>query len=235
MIGSAPSDPNIIYALFEAGYVDSGNGFVYSRGRHIARTDDGGLKPGTTARPLPAATMAGLPSAGMPSPSAWTRITPKPFISAGWTCINPTNGGQSWSQVSDWSLMYYGGGDEYVHADIHDIDYKAGSSNEMLVTSDGGVFYTENATSSGPVFQEKNLGYGSLQFYVTAIDPTAGAENTSAGCRTTEHSYYTGPALTINHMIDGGDGAYCFIDENEPQYMITSVYYNAYSLWVNGN
>ena len=29
MIGSAPSDPNIIYALFEAGYVDDGNGFVF--------------------------------------------------------------------------------------------------------------------------------------------------------------------------------------------------------------
>ncbi len=35
-------------------------------------------------------------------------------------------------------------------------------------------------------------------------------------------------------MIDGGDGAYCFIDQTQPQYMITSVYYNNYSLWLNG-
>jgi hypothetical protein len=35
-------------------------------------------------------------------------------------------------------------------------------------------------------------------------------------------------------MIDGGDGACCFIDQNQPQYMITSVYYNRYSLFNNG-
>jgi len=36
-------------------------------------------------------------------------------------------------------------------------------------------------------------------------------------------------------MIDGGDGAFCFYDENEPQIYITSVYYNSYTAWVNGN
>jgi len=36
-------------------------------------------------------------------------------------------------------------------------------------------------------------------------------------------------------MIDGGDGACCFIDQNQPQYMITSVYYNQYTLFNNGN
>lgn len=234
MLGSAPSDPNVVYALFEAGYVDSGNGFVYSRGRHIARSNDGGAT--WNYRPTPSGSNYGWASIG------WHALTlgvdpnnPDALYIGGLDVYKSINGGQSWNHVSDWSLMYYGGGDEYVHADIHDIDYKAGSSTEMLVTSDGGVFYTANATSSSPVFQEKNLGYGSLQFYVNAIDPTAGATNYVGGLQDNGTLYYTGPALTINHMIDGGDGAYCFIDENEPQYMITSVYYNAYSLWVNGN
>jgi photosystem II stability/assembly factor-like uncharacterized protein len=234
MIGSAPSDPNIAYALFEAGYVNSENGFVYSRGRHIARTNDGGQS--WSYRPTPSGNNYGWASIG------WHALTvgvdpnnPEALYIGGLDVYKSINGGQNWSHVSDWSLMYYGGGDEYVHADIHDIDYKAGSSSEMLVTSDGGVFYTANATSASPIFQEKNLGYGSLQFYVTAIDPTSGEEQYVGGLQDNGTLLYTGPALTINHMIDGGDGAYCFIDENEPQYMITSVYYNAYSLWVNGN
>lgn len=233
MIGSAPSDPDVAYALFDAGFVEDGTGFILSRGRHIARTDDGGAS--WAYRPIPSGGSYFWATLG------WHALTvgvdennPDEVFIGGLDVYKSSNGGQNWHRVSDWALMYYGGGPEYVHADIHDIDYKPGSSNELIISSDGGVFYTADAPSIQPTFQEKNTGYGSLQFYVSAIHPTAGMEEYVGGLQDNGTLYYTGGALTIDDMIDGGDGAYCFIDEDQPQYMITSVYYNRYSLFING-
>jgi hypothetical protein len=233
MLASAPSDPDVVYAVIGAGYINTDNGFVYSEGRHIARSGDGGVtwidKP--------------IPSGGnyFWATIAWHALTvsvdpnnANAVYIGGLDVYKSTNGGNDWTQVSDWTGMYWGGGDTYVHADIHDIDYKPGSSQELVVTSDGGVFYTNNATSSSPVFQQMNTSFGSLQFYSCAISPTAGDETYVGGLQDNGTLYYTGSPLTIFDMIDGGDGAYSFIDQNEPGIMITSVYYNQYSVFVDG-
>jgi len=75
------------------------------------------------------------------------------------------NSGSSWDQISDWTLMYSGGGDEYLHCDHHTIEFKPGSSTVFITSFDGGVFYTTNATNNHPDFQEKNQRYNTLQFY----------------------------------------------------------------------
>ena len=69
------------------------------------------------------------------------------------------NAGDSWTKLSDWALMYYGGGDDYLHADHHSITFKPGSSDEILFSNDGGVFYTNTGTNNNPVFMENNKGY----------------------------------------------------------------------------
>jgi len=161
MIGSAPSDPDVAYALLDAGYVNSNNGFIYTQGRHIIRTDNAGST--WTAKSIPTGGDYYWATIG------WHALTlgvdpnnADALYIGGLDVYKSTDGGNNWAQVSDWSGMYYGGGDDYVHADIHDIDYKPGSSGELLVTSDGGVFYTAEAELIAPVFQEKNLGYGTL-------------------------------------------------------------------------
>jgi hypothetical protein len=63
----------------------------------------------------------------------------------------------------------------------------------------------------------------------------AGTDHYIGGLQDNGTTLYIGSPLDINDMIDGGDGAYCFYDENEPGIYITSVYYNAYTAWVNGN
>jgi photosystem II stability/assembly factor-like uncharacterized protein len=233
MIGCAPSDPDVAYALLDAGYINNSNGFVYTQGLFILRTDDAGAT--WTSKSIPSGGDYYWATIG------WHALTvgvdpnnPEALFIGGLDVYKSTDGGNDWTQVSDWRYMYYGGGDLYVHADIHDIDYKQGSSDELLVTSDGGVFYTNEAQSSGPAFQEKNKGFGTLQFYTCAIHSNAGSEKYLGGLQDNGTLYHTGVPLSIFDMIDGGDGACCFIDETQPQYMITSVYYNQYSLWLNG-
>jgi len=234
MIGSAPSDPDVVYALLDAGYINSSNGFVYTQGLYIIRSDDAGAS--WVSKPIPSggdyywATIGWHALAVEVDPNNADAL----YI-GGLDAYKSTTGGDSWTQVSDWRYMYYGGGDLYVHADIHDIDFKPGSSDELVITSDGGVFYTAQAQLSGPPFEEKNRGYGTLQFYTCAIHPSAGVVNYIGGLQDNGTLNYTGSPLTIFQMIDGGDGAYCFIDQTQPQYSITSVYYNRYTLFLNGD
>jgi hypothetical protein len=234
MLGSAPSDPDVVYALLDAGYVNSANGFVYTQGLYIIRSDNAGSS--WSARNIPTGGQYFWATIG------WHALTvgvdpnnADALYVGGLDTYKSTDGANSWTQVSDWTYMYYGGGDLYVHADIHDIDFKPGSSSELVVTSDGGVFYTDEATSSAPAFQEKNNGYGTLQFYSCAIHSTAGTTKYVGGLQDNGSLYYTGQPLTINSMITGGDGAYAFIDQTQPQYMISSIYYNRYTLFNNGN
>jgi hypothetical protein len=145
-------------------------------------------------------------------------------------------GGTNWlPRLSDWDDMYSGGGPRYVHADLHAIVFKPGSSSEILFGSDGGVFYTSSGNLAQPIFEQHNKNYNTLQFYVGAINPGSGISNYLGGLQDNGTLLYQGTPLTINDMIDGGDGAYCFWDQTESNIYITSYYYNAYTVWYNGN
>jgi hypothetical protein len=152
----------------------------------------------------------------------------------GLNVYNTTDGGTTWNMLSDWSLMYYGGGPQYIHADQHTIVYKPGSSSELLFGSDGGVFYTGNGNFSQPDFEEHNKNYTTLQFYSAAIIPTAGQQKFLGGLQDNGCLYYNQHPLTINDMVSGGDGAYCFYDQNDASFSISSVYYNQYYIYQYG-
>ena len=145
------------------------------------------------------------------------------------------NAGTSWNHVSDWSLMYWGGGDEYVHADQHNIQYQPGTPTTSIFSSDGGVFLTNTANQNYPVFIERNQGYNTLQFYSCAINPNYGSKKYIGGLQDNGTLYYKGSPLDLNDMIDGGDGAFCFWDQNESSIFITSTYYNRYKSFAGGN
>ena len=233
MLASAPSDADVVYALIDAGYVDYSDGFTYSRGRYIIRSDNRGAS--WNYRPRPSGGDYYWATLG------WHALTaavdpnnPEHVYIGGLDVYKSNDGGFTWLQVSDWRGMYYGGGDDYVHADIHDIDFKPGSSDELVVVTDGGAFYTNEATAGSPAFQQKNTLFSTLQFYTCAIHPGSGVDNFLGGLQDNGSLYYTGSPLSIFSMLSGGDGAYCFYDKDQPQNFITSVYYNSYYLFVNG-
>jgi hypothetical protein len=194
ILACAASNANRVYALIGAGWLNSTD-FNYSIGRYILRSNNCGQS--WTQKNLPGgnvewATLSWHALAAAVSPTNSNKV----YV-GGLDVWKTINGGDSWSKVSDWTLMYTGGGDEYLHCDQHLKLYKKNSSSEMLLSNDGGVFFTENAYSDNPVFQEKNRNYNTLQFYTCAIYPVPGLFFLSAGFRITEHCFIPVNLLTL--------------------------------------
>jgi photosystem II stability/assembly factor-like uncharacterized protein len=230
MIASAPSDENVVYAALAAGYHNNNNGFNYYRGRYIIKSED----KGETWNSI------NIPDSDW-STLAWhafiikvSPTDPDVIFTGGLDLWKTSNGGSNWNHISDWALMYYGGGDEYVHADQHAIEFRPDNPGEFICSCDGGVFYTSSATQNYPDFQEKNQGYNTLQFYTCDIVPEPGSPLYVGGLQDNGTLLYQNQPLSINHMIDGGDGAFCFFDD-ELEMLITSVYYNDYTIFYNWN
>jgi hypothetical protein len=230
VLSSCLSQPEVVYAIVGAGWYNSA-GFNLARGKYILRSNDSGESWSETNLPGGDENWASL---------SWHAFVisvnpsdPDNIMVGGLDCWKSGNGGNSWTHVSDWAGMYNGGGDDYVHADQHWQVFKPGSSEILLLSTDGGVFYTENASANYPIFEEKNKNHSSLQYYSADISPVPGQNHFAGGLQDNGTLVYTGEPITINEMINGGDGAYTFYDENQPQYLITSTYYNSYRIHTN--
>lgn len=235
VLAAAPSDPNVVYALIASGAVNSANGFNYFYCFHILRSANKGVT--WVKKSLPSDITSGSNFATIAWHALDVAVDPNNAnrLYVGGLDVHVSgNGGTSWTRVSDWALMYYGGGDQYIHADQHVILYKPGSSSEVLFGSDGGVFYTSQGTASAPVMEEHNENFSTLQFYTCAIHPQAGVSMFYGGLQDNGTLLCYGNPLSIFDMVSGGDGACCFIDQLDPSLAITSVYYNRYYVFVDG-
>ena len=230
VIATAPSDANIVYAAFSAGYIETGDRPYYF-GEYLYRSDNKGVTWYPVNLPGNSHEWANL---------AWhamiLRVDPNDpdVVYAGgldeWRSLD---GGNTWNHLSDWSLMYYGGGDKYIHADQHAIAYKPGSSSTVIFSTDGGIFLSENADADIPIFQQRNKNYNTLQFYTGVLQPAAGTSGMIGGLQDNGTLFYQGVSFGIDNMISGGDGAYCFWDRDNPSVIITSIYFNRYYIFDN--
>ena len=230
VLDSSPSIPNIVYAVIGSGNINS-MGFNLSYGNYIIRSGNGGQSWQQKTLPASGQEWASL---------AWhaLKIAVSPddhntIFVGGLELYRSDDSGNTWQNLSDWDLMYYGGGDRYVHADIHDIVFSPEDSDQMVVTSDGGLFFSDEISSLNPVFIERNKGYNTLQFYTCDVAPELFGNTLFVGGLQDNGTLMIGldnqddNELDISDMITGGDGAYCFFDDNNP-IVITSTYYNRY-------
>ena len=241
ILSSSKSNSNVLYAIIGSGYINE-YGFNYSYGNHIIKSNDNGESWNIKNVPnnYDNHTWATL---------AWHALTIEidpndedVLYIGGLDLHKSINGANSWSKLSNWALMYEGGGEQYVHADIHSINFRGNNSNQLTITSDGGIFHTENALASNVIFSEHNKGYNTLQYYTGDIYPEENTTTFIGGLQDNGTLLYSdgdiynfnGGPLTTNNMISGGDGAYCFWDNNEPEILLTSTYYNRYYLFLNG-
>jgi hypothetical protein len=257
IVKAAPTNPDHIYALFTMGYTNA-LGQLRDYQVFLKQSADGGSF-----------------WQNMVLPNSWANIPwhalslavdpvneDKILIGALDTYVlndasNPSITVLDWIRLSDWAAMYdlYDPNltqeekdvisQRYVHADIHDIQFVGDNPDEVLMTTDGGVFFSENMgvtininpenpIQEFPVFQHINNAQNTTQFYYGRIHPQKGKQEALGGAQD-NGSIYVNNNLgeQFESMISGGDGGYCFWDSNNSNVKITSVYGNRYYIHVN--
>jgi hypothetical protein len=232
-LATAPLDPDVAYAIF----VD--NDAV----AEIRKTTDGGADWSTSVE-LPDDADLGIPIEDFSRSQAWYDLilavhptNPNMVFAGAINLFRSTDGGSNWTQISKWSnnanmntLSV-----PLVHADQHQIIFRPDFPNEAIFGTDGGVYYSPNATLSGGSLSigSRNTNYNVTQFYSGAIHPTQ--ENYMlGGTQDNGTQKFTLAELGSTSEASGGDGAMCFIDEENPSFQIVSYVFNTYSMSTNG-
>ncbi len=140
-------------------------------------------------------------------------------------CLGSTDGGSTWSKISDW----VGTSGQYVHADQHIIKWYD-NGNKLLIGCDGGIHYSSD---KGVTIRDRNTGLRIKQFYSCAIHPT----NTNyflAGAQDNGVHQFNNAGLSSTVEVTGGDGAFVAIDQDQPQYQFGSYVFNQYRRSTDG-
>ena len=256
IVKAAPSNPNHLYAVFSMGYINNLDQLrdYYS---YLWQSVDGGaswteieLPGGIFSLPWHAMALAIDPNDENKIVAGGLETYVLNDASTSVTSID-------WIQLSYWAALYYAEDpdlsfeeqqffrEKYVHADIHDIQYVNGSSNELLITTDGGVFYTsnmgltnninpENPIQEFPVFYGVLKGQNTGQYYHASIHPGNGRMEAVAGAQDNGSLYRKWADNDETEIsISGGDGGYSFFDKDDENLKITMVYGNRYYIHVD--
>lgn len=143
-----------------------------------------------------------------------------------------TDGGDTWETITDWLGA---GCDDFVHADQHEIVVRPNFPNEIVIGNDGGVYYSKDAGSSdNPDFDARNLGYNTALFYSVAMTNELNSNRFYAGAQDNGTQVFSTVGLNSTTELFGGDGGFCFVDQDDPNIVILSTTNNNYFLSVNG-
>jgi len=233
-LACAPSDDNTVYALFQSASTNDCNAiqrYNASSNTWTACTVPTIIDQGSNSNFTRGQAWYDLVAAVDPNNADRVYI-------GGVDALRSDNGGSTWTQMTTWSLFNATGftSAQNVHADQHAIVYAPGSSSRAIWGTDGGVDYTANADvaiPSKPIFVDKNNGYNVTQYYACAIHPT----NTNyflAGAQDNGTQKFTTAGINSTTNASGGDGAFCHIDQDNPNIQITSYVYNNYYISTNG-
>lgn len=118
-----------------------------------------------------------------------------------------------------------------IHVDQHNITFDPKKQGRVLFGNDGGIWLSENGGASSV---DKNIGYVTTQFYAGAIHPVAGSPYVIGGTQDNNSMILSEPGLSPSRVALGGDGIYCFIDQNEPNIQIVSYQEGKYHLSTDG-
>lgn len=215
-IALAPNNGAVLYAL-------TMNATTYGIGGIYKSTNSGST---WTACTLPTDADPGI-GADFTRTQAWydliAAVDPNDantLIVGGVDLFRSTNAGTNWTQISHW---YGGFGFQEVHADQHAIVYKPGSSSEVYFGNDGGVW---RSTNGGTSISFKSDNYNVTQFYACAMHPALGSNQFMAGAQDNGTQQFSAPGINPTIEVTGGDGAFCHIDQSDPNYQFSSYVYN---------
>lgn len=153
---------------------------------------------------------------------------PKMVMVGGIDLHRSTNGGSSWEPISYWTSAC----ETLVHADQHGMVFRPGFPNQALFSNDGGVYFCQDVTVSkangGPVIEMRNKNFNVTQFYACAAENVAGSDYFLAGAQDNGSHQFNSMGVDATFEITGGDGAFCFVDQDNSDIQITSYVYNTY-------
>ena len=238
----APSNPSQLYALF----CSSGSGspaITRNTFYGVYRSADGGNT--WEALPKPDDADIGITAEDFTRGQAWYDLPitvsptdPATVFIGGIDIFKTSNGtaatasAVAWQQATHW---FGGFGFQNVHADQHAIEFAPGSGTRAYFGNDGGVAATSTATNTIPTITPINNSFNVTQFYSVAVHPSdygyflAGAQDNG----TQQFRTATG---TTTRDVNGGDGAFCAIDEEQPDIQFaTYVYSNVYRSRAKGD
>lgn len=199
-IAIAPSNPNIIYISFHDLQTNEVTKFQ--------KSTNGGASFFDVSVPGPSLTYNSYtgPQAWYDNIVAVHPQNPNVVYAGGVDLFKSTDGGQSWTQITNWYpyLTY-----PYVHADFHAIVFHPTDYNTIYVGTDGGIFKTSNG---GLTWNSRNSGLATIQFYYAAQAPT---QNTYYG-GTQDNGTLKNTIGTNWSEVFGGDGGATEVDFNNP-------------------
>jgi len=197
-IGIAPSEPNVLYAIYadKTGYFEG----LYKSidgGDNWLQTNDDALE-------------------NIYSSFGWwfgrLKIDPQDsdiVYAIGLELFKTTNGGDSWNEITGTA-----------HVDQHEVAISPTNSNLVYLANDGGFYASENGGSTW----SHNKTLPITQFYTAEIDAAApyrlyGGTQDNGTNRTLSDN----PDAWA--QIYGGDGFYCIVDYTDPRYVYAEYQY----------
>lgn len=260
MVKASPQNPQHIYALFTRGFYNNLDQLrdyeVYMR-----QSVDGGVS--WKEIPLPPGNFANIPWHAL-SMAVDPQNENKIVLGAlnlytlndtSVDVIDPYN----WIRLAYWAANYYANDPSltqserdyytkiYVHADMHDIQYFNNNSDDLMITTDGGIFISSDISLSNsfnpetptvgiPSFFALNNGLNTTQYYYASIIPDPDKLEFTGGTQDNGTIYTVLNGTTANETwISGGDGGFSFWDRDDPGLKITTVYGNRYYIHWNGD
>ncbi|TAE09443.1 MAG: PKD domain-containing protein [Bacteroidetes bacterium] len=135
----------------------------------------------------------------------------------------------SWTPLSYWTGVTCGL--PIVHADQHAIAFHPTDFNKVIFGNDGGVYYSTNAGNTSvaqPSIEARNKNFNITQFYAVATKNEQNSAFYIGGAQDNGSLIMNGFQAKPGREGTGGDGAFCFVDQDNANVVITSYVQNNY-------